>query len=233
MILIFLHLQTVFVLFKRTRTIPKNVAIDYATDRTYDVTHTGVVIKFTFPRIAKKRTTASIQRVTMPPKSKKKRQSIEAAARGREILKKARLGQDSSETAVSPSDTYGPAQRDIPQPREEAGQSGLQSGEDVSDVSPLEVLEEYVESWVQSLDHEDRKSVSMLLCLVLVKELSFTETRAAELAANVLKKNDKTVHRWRTDLIANGGFFAESKDSTKGPECCGQTKSLPRELLST
>ena len=51
----------------------------------------------------------------------------------------------------------------------------------------------------------------MLLCLVLVKELSFTETRAAELAAKVIKKSDKTVRRWRTDLIANGGSFAESK----------------------
>ena len=79
------------------------------------------------------------------------------------------------------------------------------------DVSPLEVLEEYVESWAQSLDHEDRKSVSMLLCLVLVKELCFTETRAAELAAKVLKKSDKTVRRWCTDIIANRGSFAESK----------------------
>ena len=46
---------------------------------------------------------------------------------------------------------------------------------------------------------------------MLVKELSFTETRAAELAAKVLKQNDKTVRRWRTDLIANGGSFSESK----------------------
>ena len=81
----------------------------------------------------------------------------------------------------------------------------------MTDVSPLEVLEEHVESWVQSLDHEDRKSVGMLLCLVLVKELFFTETRAAELAAKVIKKSDKTVRRWRTVLIANGGSFAESK----------------------
>ena len=186
--------------------------------------------KFTFPRAAKKkRTTASILRVTMPPKSKKRRQSLEAAARGREVLKQdargrevlkqARLGQDSSEIAVSPNDAQGissgnltePAQRDIPQSREETGPSGLQFREDMTDVSPLEVLEEHVESWVQSLDHEDRKSVGMLLCLVLVKELSFTETRAAELAANVIKKSDKTVRRWRTDLIANGGSFAESK----------------------
>ena len=98
--------------------------------------------KFTFPHAAKmKRTTASILRVTMPPKSKKRRQSLEAAARGREVLnqdamgrevlKQARLGQDSSEITVSPNDAQGipsgnltePAQRDIPQSREETGPS--------------------------------------------------------------------------------------------------------------
>ena len=75
----------------------------------------------------------------MPPKSKQRRQSLEAAARGREVLKQdargsevlkqPRLGQDSSETAVSPGDAQGipsgnltgPAQQDIPQSREEAG----------------------------------------------------------------------------------------------------------------
>ena len=50
----------------------------------------------------------------------------------------------------------------------------------------------------------------MLLCFVLVNELSFTETRAAELTARVIEKNDKTVCRWRTDLVTNGGSFTES-----------------------
>ena len=31
------------------------------------------------------------------------------------------------------------------------------------DVSPLEVMEAFVEGWVQALDHEDRKSLAMLL----------------------------------------------------------------------
>ena len=112
----------------------------------------------------------------------------------------ARFDGDSSIEAVSlsvmqsiTSESAWSNQRDIPQLREGPGPSGLQFSEDSSNVSLLEVMEEYVENWVQSLDHEDRKSVSMLLCLILVKELSFTETRAAKLAAKVLKINDKTV----------------------------------------
>ena len=77
-------------------------------------------------------------------------------------------------------------------------------------VSSLELMGEFAESWVQGLDHEDKKSLAMLLCFVLVKELAFTATRAAELTATVINKNDKTVRRWRTDLFANGGSFSES-----------------------
>ena len=44
----------------------------------------------------------------------------------------------------------------------------------------------------------------------MVNELSSTETRAAELTARVIK-NEKTVRRWRTDLITNGGSFTEDK----------------------
>lgn len=68
-------------------------------------------------------------------------------------------------------------------------------------------METFVESWVQALDHEDRKSLAML---VLVKELSFTETNAAALTARLICKNEKTVCRWRTDLVSNGGEFSES-----------------------
>jgi len=154
----------------------------------------------------------------MPPKSKKRRQSLEAAAKGREVLKTARLDLEASGSAVLASGTEdvtldstseaNPA--GIPVQNEEPGPSGHQSNVATSEVSPLEVMEEFVESWVQALDHEDKKSVAILLCFVLVKELSFTETRAAELTAKVINKNEKTIRRWRSDLISNGGSFSES-----------------------
>ena len=50
-------------------------------------------------------------------------------------------------------------------------------------------------NWLQALDHEDKKSIAMLLCFVPVKELSFTETRAVELTVKVTDKNEKTVRR--------------------------------------
>ena len=78
---------------------------------------------------------------------------------------------------------------------------------------PKEVLEEFVEEWVQTLDQED-KGLAMLLCSTLVNELSFTETRAVEFAARIIHKSDRSVRQWCTDLISNNGTFPESKQGT-------------------
>lgn len=56
----------------------------------------------------------------------------------------------------------------------------------------------------------------MLLCSTLANELAFTETKAAEFAAKIVHKADRTIRQWRTDLISsdlisNNGTFPESK----------------------
>ena len=82
-----------------------------------------------------------------------------------------------------------------------------------------------MQSWVQALNHEGKKSLAMLLCFVLVKELSFTETKSAKLTATVIDKNEKTVRCWRTNLIKNGGEFSKSRYITREMVCCGKTKN--------
>jgi hypothetical protein len=54
---------------------------------------------------------------------------------------------------------------------EEPGSSHGQTDATAVDVSPLEVMKECVVNWVQVLDHEDKKSVAILLCFVSVNEL--------------------------------------------------------------
>ena len=51
----------------------------------------------------------------------------------------------------------------------------------------------------------------MLLCSILVSELSLTVTNAAELTSKIIHKTERTVRQWHTDLIQNGGDFPESK----------------------
>lgn len=76
---------------------------------------------------------------------------------------------------------------------------------------PQEILEDFVDGWIRTLDRDDKKALAIHLCSMLVKELSFTDTKAAELTAKIINKADRTIHQWHTDLVRNNGTFPESK----------------------
>ena len=164
---------------------------------------------------------------TMPPKSKRSRQSAAAAAKGREKQQEAKLVEESRELVHEPmqsgTDIY-VSNTIVPLQEVEALETSTQTPTlFVSEPGPsssvgeepqrnsFDILEEFVEGWVSTLDRDDKKSLAMLLCYTLVKEFAFTETRAAETTGKIIKKSDKTVRRWRTDLITNNGTFSESK----------------------
>ena len=67
----------------------------------------------------------------------------------------------------------------------------------------------FVEEWLQVLGKDDMKSVAIFLCYRLVSIFPFTETKAAEYAAQMI--NHRTVRRWRSSLIENDGVLPESK----------------------
>ena len=56
--------------------------------------------------------------------------------------------------------------------------------------SPQEILSKFVDEWLQVLDKEETESVAMFLCYHLVGMFSF---KAAEYAATILNKNERTV----------------------------------------
>ena len=70
-------------------------------------------------------------------------------------------------------------------------------------------MQEFVEEWVTGLDHDDKKALAMLLCFTLATEVAFTETAAAQTAAKLIWKSDRTVLQWRSDLIFNEGTFRQ------------------------
>ena len=75
--------------------------------------------------------------------------------------------------------------------------------------SSQETLGRFVDEWLQVLGKDEIKSIAMFLCFHLVTLFSFTETKAAEYAATMLKKSDRTVRRWRSALIDNNGDTPE------------------------
>ena len=99
--------------------------------------------------------------------------------------------------------------QDGPLPLCEPGPSS--SVQDGLERDSFDILGEFVEGWIAILDRDDKKSLAMLLCYALVKEFSFTETRAAVFTAKIINKSEKSVRLWCTDLITNNGTFSKSK----------------------
>ena len=156
----------------------------------------------------------------MPPKSKRARQSLQAGEKGREAQKKAKLKAEAGEnvaectqhehTTASASESAATLERSGP--LSESTISTAAEPEVTPDThTPNEIIGDFVDGWVRTLDRDDRQAVAMLLCSVLVSELSFTVTNAAELTSKIIHKTERTVRQWRTDLIHNGGDFPESK----------------------
>ena len=101
------------------------------------------------------------------------------------------------------------------------GEEVFRDGEDTDSVSAedtattskssQEILGKFVDEWLQVLDKEETESVAMILCYYLMGMFSFTETKAADCAATMLNKNERTVRRWRNEVVRNNGVMPESK----------------------
>ena len=61
------------------------------------------------------------------------------------------------------------------------------------------------------LDWEERASLGLFLCFQLKSVLGKGETEAAELAALMTGKSDRTIREWRTKFLESGGDIPESK----------------------
>ena len=89
--------------------------------------------------------------------------------KGRQVLLQTRIEPDATVSAtmegvISESDARA---GDSAVFHEEPGPSDPPVDMIKDDACPIEVMEAFVESWVQALDHEDRKSLAVLLCFVL------------------------------------------------------------------
>ena len=104
---------------------------------------------------------------------------------------------------------------------EVGGEGAFGGGEDMDNVSAgdsattlklsQEILGNFVDEWLQVVDKEEIESVTMFLCYHLVSTFSFTETKAAEYAAEMLNKGERTVQRWRNEVVRHDRVMPEWK----------------------
>ena len=149
----------------------------------------------------------------MAPKSRVRKKTSEAGLQSADLRKKQRVSSKSGEaTPMSvetlPSSTAsGLEETPAIDVASVAGPSSSIMGASVTGPSTSGI----VEDWLETLDKEETKSVSLFLCYHLVRMFSFTETRAAEHAATMVKKSDRSVRRWQSEVIDNDGVLPESQ----------------------
>ena len=141
----------------------------------------------------------------MPPKSKKQKMYLDKASRAR--LSKGALGIDDTQQPTASGDVV------TDDPSASTSSVELEGSPEPSDgsYSPTEdmqeeagaAVEQFVEDWVLSLNHEDTISLSLFLTFHLAQLLNFTSTKAAEYAAIMVGKSDRTIRQWRADFEAN------------------------------
>ncbi len=91
-------------------------------------------------------------------------------------------------------------------------------------------MKKFVEEWLQAMGKDDVKSIAIFLCYQLVDMFSFTETKAAEYAAQMINRSDRTVRRWRTSLIENNGEFPEAQHGKYQRYCVWDDEDLNKKV---
>ena len=152
----------------------------------------------------------------MPPKSKRQRALEEAAKRAREGAKKLRIEQASDDLNAGPSSlsqqptivdpsTAGPSSLSLQPPivdlstRERSvttpGDSEMSEDptfdpEKAVEEDGLLKMEQFVEEWSISLDHDDEVSLGLFLCFHLEQLLGLSKTMAAEYIGIMMGKSE-------------------------------------------
>ena len=91
--------------------------------------------------------------------------------------------------------------------------SGSMDQEESSSInrSAAEILLQFSNEWIDVLDRDNKKSLAMFLCHNLSLHFNLSYTKAAEMAAEMIKKSDRTVRQWRSDLVNNDGIMPCTK----------------------
>lgn len=147
----------------------------------------------------------------MPPRTKRRRQSLEALAIAREkLVCVSRDVEAGPSTSVSTSslatsdEDYTVLLSPTPLPDEDDEETDPPFDLDDSMRSDTDhQLETFCENWVLQLDRDDRLSLGIFLAFQLRKQLDKGETEAAELAGLMIGKSDRTVRQWIKDFVEN------------------------------
>lgn len=94
------------------------------------------------------------------------------------------------------------------------------------------LLEDFVKEWLGTMQRDDLMPISLLLRIVLVTNLKFGVTEAAEMIGGLLAKSGRTIREWWTQFRANDDVFPDTlqgKYSRPGVLC--QNEELDKHAV--
>ena len=84
----------------------------------------------------------------------------------------------------------------------------VEDDREVPDVN--ELIKDYAREWVNGLDRDDLRSLSVLMHYLLVCRLQIGATDASKCIVEVVGKCERTIRDWRATFIANQGSFPDT-----------------------
>lgn len=170
----------------------------------------------------------------MPPKlqTKRKRQLVEDAKKGREARKMLRLsmmGSRRDKISEDPSGNdvlKGPRSSRLDTDLCLPGTSSTPSINPSGNAPPDDILRTFSEHWKLTLDQEDMKSLALFLCHIFTAELKMPHSKAAEHTAKIIGRTERTIRQWRSDLVAYGEIRESQKGKYERPKLLWANKEL-------
>ena len=146
----------------------------------------------------------------MPGRSKRQKQ-LEEAREAKCQKRKADTSQDSNPGEAAQPDQV--SERDgndsSTAPSTDPSDHDKEENSD-GEVDSQYLIEEYTRNWVDNLDRDDLKSLSIALHHLLVTKLQLKKTDASVLIAEITGKGERTVREWRATFTANKGSFPDT-----------------------
>ena len=149
-------------------------------------------------------------------------------------------GTGSVEMSINDSHSYireetGSVMEDIPGTggKKTTAETTAETNVDSSQRISQEILGDFAEDWLVSLDKDGIKSISLFLCYHFMHAFSVTETKAAKFVASMVKKSKQTVRQWRSALINIDGVLPESEQEHYIPtKQCSFPRAVPTKQCS-
>ena len=119
----------------------------------------------------------------------------------------------------------------------EPSDSDFDAGDDSDDdfdadkehLNTVEKMEEFCDTWIRSLDWNQRVSLGLFILFQLILLFNFTILKAAEYTAIIVQRSERTIRKWRKQFFAHGEVQQSAQGNYERSGVLWSNEELNRE----